>query len=289
MACCGGAVIALGAVVWFAGTSVPASRVGQLQASHSESTSPAYPPAMGGPDTVNPAIPSAAESRQKIVDSPDLYSAVSKITVQSPTIDKLAASEALLACAEFRLKRNRAAEEQAAALALAERCAGVRRNMRRNEAIDKAIELRASAEDDPSPLGRLAFLSRHSAAGKPRWHAADFALVNEALRSSDLVLMTEALRALHAQFDDGLSDSRLRAEAFEQAADLFVLLKANQRTVFDALIDCANLSRCSGRFRTEHGITPEGFRERSQMLHLVEQYRLALQRGTAAEQLLAVR
>ena len=173
--------------------------------------------------------------------------------VQSPTIDKLAASEALLACAEFRPRRKREPEEQAAAQELAVRCAGIRQNMRRNDAIDKAVELRASAEDDPSPLGRLVALARRSDAGKARWHAAEFALVGEALRSGDSVLISEAIRALHAQLDDGLPDSKLRSQAFAQAADSYVLHKGDQRTVFDALVDCANLGRCandSGRARS---------------------------------------
>ncbi len=285
-----GAVIALAAALQLADTGAPSPSAPQVQlADRAESRSPSYPPAMGGPDIVQQAPQTAAERRNEIIDSTDLYAAVSKITVQSPTIDKLAASEALLACADFRLRRNRASEEQAAAQALAERCMGIRRNMRRNEAVEKAIELRASAEDDRSPLGRLALLSRQSGAGKARWHDAEITLVNEALRSGDLVLVTEAIRALQVQLDDGLSDARMRTEAFERAADLFVLLKDNQRTVFDALVDCANLSRCSGRFRANHGSTLEGIRERSQMQRLTEQYRLALQRGKTTEELLAIR
>ena len=199
---------------------------------------------MGGPDIVQPAIPTVAESRSKIVDSADLYAVVSKVTLQSPTIDKLAASEALLACADFRPRRKREPEEQAAAQELAARCAGIHQNMRRNDAIDKAVELRASAEDDPSPLGRLVALSRRSDAGKARWHAAEFALVSEALRSGDSVLISEAIRALHVQLDDGLTDSKSRSQAFAQAADSYVLPKGDQRTAFDALVDCANLGRC---------------------------------------------
>ncbi len=291
MAGCGGAVIALVAVVRFAGTSVPASRVEQLQASHSESRSPAYPPAMGGPDIVHAVIPTVAESRRKIVDSADLYAAVSKVTEQSHTIDKLAAAEALIACTEFRPRRKWEPEEHAAARELAERCAGIRQNMRRNDAIGRAVELRAWAEDDPSPLGRLTALSRHADGSKIRWYAAEFALVSEALRSNDSVLISEAIRALHAQLDDGLSDSRSRSQAFAQAADLYVLHKY-ERAVFDALVDCANLGRCdndSGRARTQHDSVAGGARERSEDQRLVEQYRLALQRRSTAAELLAIR
>jgi hypothetical protein len=291
MAGCG-AVIALAVVVRLAGTPVPAARVVPLESGNSETGAPAYPPDMGGPDIVQQATPAFAGSRSKIVDSADLYAVVSKITVQSPTIDKLATSEALIACADFRPKRQREPEEQAAAHELAERCAGIRQNMRRNGAIDKAVELRASAEDDPSPLGRLAALSRRSDVAKARWHATQFALVSEALRSSDHVLISEAIRALHVQLDDGLSDSKARSQAFAQAADSYVLHKGDQRTVFDALVDCANLGRCdndSGRARTEHDSMAGGARERSENQRLVEQYRLALQRRSTAAELLAIR
>ena len=196
-----------------------------------------------------------------------------------------------MACADFRPRRKREPEEQAAAQELAERCAGIRQNMRRNDAIDKAIELRASAEDDPSPLGRLAALSRRSDAGKARWHAAEFALVSEALRSSDPVLISEAIRALHVQLDDGLSDSKSRSQAFAQAADSYVLHKGDQRTAFDALVDCANLGRCANdpAPRTQHDSVAGGARERSENQRLVEQYRLALQRRSTAAELLAIR
>jgi hypothetical protein len=289
---CGGAVIALVGVVRFAGTSVPAARVEQLQASHSESRSPAYPPAMGGPDIVQPAIPTAADSRQKIVNNTNLYAVVSKVTLQSPTIDKLAASEVLLACADFRPRRKRDPDEQAAAQELAARCAGIHQSMRRNDAIDKAIELRASAEDDPSPLGRLVALSRRSDAGKARWYAAEFVLVSDALRSSDSVLISEAIRALYVQLDDGLTDSKSRSQAFAQAADSYVSHKGDQRTAFDALVDCANLGRCAtdpARAHTQHDGVAGGARERSENQRLVEQYHLALQRRSTAAELLAIR
>jgi hypothetical protein len=287
-----GAVIALAAALKFAGTSVPALRVEQSPASRSEQRAPAYPPAMGGPDIVQPAITTAAESRNRIVDSDDLYAVVSRITTHSPTIDKLAASEALMACADFRPKGRREPAEQAAAQQLLVRCARIRQDMRRNGALDKAIELRTSAEGDPSPLGRLAALSQRSDAGRARWHAEDFALVSNALRSSDAVLIGEAIRALNAQLDDGLPDSKLRVQAFAHAANSYALLRIDQRTVFDALVDCANLGRCtndSGSARIEHAIAPLGARERSEVQRLVEQYRLALQRGTSAAELLAIR
>ncbi len=286
-----GAVIALAAALKFAGTSVPAPGVEQLPASRSEQRSPAYPPAMGGPDIVQPALPTAAEIRSKIVDSDDLYAVVSNITANSPTIEKLAASEALIACADFRPKSRREPAEQAAAQQLLIRCAGIRRIMRRDGAVDKAIELRASAENDPSPLGRLAALSQRSDAGGVRWHAGDLALVSDALRSNDSVLIGEAIRALHAGLDRGLPDSKLRVQAFTDAASLYALIRDDQPTVFDALVDCANLGRCtsdSGRTSLERNI-PLGVRERSEMQRLVEQYRLALQRGISATELLAIR
>jgi hypothetical protein len=287
-----GAVIALAAALQLAGTLAPASRVEQLQAAPSEQASPAYPPAMGGPDIVQPAITTAAESRNRIVDSDDLYAVVSRITTHSPTIEKLAASEALMACADFRPKGRREPAEQAAAQQLLVRCARIRQDMRRNGALDKAIELRTSAEGDSSPLGRLAALSQRSDTGSARWHADDFALVSDALRSSDSVLIGEAIRALHAQLDGGLPDSKLRMQAFAHAANSYTLLRGDQRTVFDALVDCANLGRCtnhSGRARAEHDIAPVGAREQSEIQRLVEQYRLALQRGTSAAELLAIR
>lgn len=283
-----GAALALAAVVRFAETSVPAFR-GEQQVRDSESRTPAYPPAMGGPDLVH-AVPTFAESRRKIVDSADLYAVVSKINVQSSTIDKLAASEALLACAEFRPRRKREQEEEAAAHELAARCAGIRQHMRRNDAIDKAVELRARAEEDPSLLGRLIALSRSSDAGKARWHAAEFALVGEALTSGDSVLISEAVRALHAQLDDGLPDAKLRSQAFAKAADSYLLHKADQRAIFDALVDCANLSRCDNESSHAEDTGGTGsMRQRSEIERLVGPYLLALQRGMPVQQLLTMR
>jgi hypothetical protein len=285
-------LIALAAALRLAGTSVPASHVQQLQATNSEQRSPAYPPAMGGPDIVQPAITTAAESRSKIVDNDDLYTVVSRITTRSPTIDKLAASEVLMACADFRPKGRREPAEQAAAQQLLVRCARIRQNMRRNSALDKAVELRMSAEDDPSPLGRLAALSQRSDSGRARWNAEEFALVSNALRSSDSVLIGEAIRALHAQLDDGLPDSKLRVQAFAHAANSYDLLRIDQRTVFDALVDCANLSLCtndSDSARVEHDLAPLSARERGEIRRLAERYRLALQRGTSASELRAIR
>ena len=287
-----GAVIALAAAFKLAGTSVPASRVEQLQAGNSEQRTPAYPPAMGGPDIVQAAITTAAASRNKIVDSADLYVVVSTVTTHSSTVDKLAAAEALMACADFRPRRRREPAEQAAAQQLIIRCAGIRQNMRRNGALEKAVELRTSAEADPSPLGRLAALSQRPNAGRARWHADDSVLVNDALRSNDSVLIGEAIRALHAQLDDGLPDSKLRVQAFAQAANSYAPLRGDQRTVFDAFVDCANLGRCTNDSRSEraeHDIAPLGAREQSEIQRLIEQYRLALQRGTSASELLAIR
>lgn len=285
-----GAVIALAAVVRFSGTSVPVSGAERLQSDILERRSPAYPPAMGGPDILHAVIPTVAESRRKIVDNADLYAVVSKITAQSPTIAKLAASEALLACAEFRPRRKREQEEEAAAQDLAARCAGIHQHMRRNDAIDKAIELRASAEEDPSFLGRLIALSRGSDAAKTRWHATEFALVGEALTSGDSVFIREAIRALHTQHDDGLPDAKLRSQAFAQAADSDLLHRADQRTVFDALVDCANLDRCANDSGRAEGTGGTGStRQRSEIQRLVGQYLLALQRGVPAQQLLTIR
>ena len=285
-----GAVIALAAVVRFSGTSVPLSGAQRLQSGVLEHRSPAYPPAMGGPDIVHAAIPTVAEGRRKIVDNTDLYAVVSKITAQSPTIAKLAASEALLVCAEFRPRRKREREEEAAAQELAARCAGIRQHMRRNDAIVKAVELRASAEDDPSFLGQLIALARGTDASKARWHAAEFALVGEALTSGDSVLITEAVRALHAQLDNGLPDAKLRSQAFAQAADSHLLHKADQRTVFDALVDCANLGRCANDSgRAEDTDRTGSMRQRPEIQRLVGHYLLALQRGMPAQQLLTIR
>ena len=289
MAGCG-AVIALAAVVGSTGTWAPTVRFEQLQDPRFGADPPAYPPAMGGPDIVQPASPTASESRRKIVDASDLHAAVSKITAQSPTIDKLAASDVLLACADFRPRRQRDSEEQSAAQELAGRCAGIRKNMRRNDAIERAVELRASAESDSAPLGRLAALSRRSDGGKVRWYAAEFALVSAALKSNDSVLIGEAIRALQAQLDDGLPDSRLRSLALATAADLYVH-KYDQRTLFDTLVECANLGQCTSTFGRDvaHDIVPGGVRERSEIQRLIKQYGLALQGATSAEQLLATR
>ena len=287
-----GAVIVLAAALQLAGTLAPAFRVEQLPATPSGQASPAYPPAMGGPDIVQPATTTAAENRNKIVDSDDLYTVVSSITTRSPTIEKLAASEALMACADLRPKSRREPAEQAAAQQLLVRCARIRQNMRRNGALDKAVELRTSAEDDPSPLGRLAALSQRSDAGRAPWHAEDFALVSDALRSNDFVFLGEAIRALHAHLDDGLPDSKLRVQAFARAANSYALRRGDQLTAFDALVDCANLGRCtneSGSTRVENDMALLGARERSEIQRLVEQYRLALQRGTSAAELLAIR
>jgi len=247
---------------------------------------------MGGPDVVQPAPLDAAGSRKAIVDSADLYSAVSKITMRSPTIDKLAASEVLMACASFRPKSQREPVEQAAARELATRCAGIRQNMRRDDALERAVELRASAEDDPSPLGRLLALSQRSGAGSARWQSDDLALVSAALVSRDSVLLSEAIRALSSYLNDGSPDSKLRTQALAHAAGSNALDTTDQRTAFDALLDCANLGRCSDGSavaRMTLDSTPFGIRERSEIKRLVEQYRLALRRRVTASELIAMR
>ena len=106
------------------------------------------------------------------------------------------------------------------------------------------------------------------------------------------MLISEAIRALHVQLDDGLTDSWSRLRAFAQAADSYVLHRGEQRTAFDALVDCANLGRCAtdpARARTQHDGMAGGARERSENQRLVEQYRRALQRRSTAAELLAIR
>ena len=285
-------MIAVAAALRFAGTSVPASRIGQWQASNPDQRSPAYPPAMGGPDIVRPAEATPAERRNRIVDSGDLYAVVSTITTHSPTIDKLAATEALMACADFRPKSRREPAGQAAAQQLLVRCAGIRQNMRRNGAIDRVVELRTSAEADPSSLGRLTALSQRSDAGRVLWHSDDFALVSDALRSGDSVLIGEAVRALHTQLDGGLPDSKLRVQAFADATNSYALARSDRRTVFDTLVACANLGRCSNdsaSTQIERHVGPIDTREQAEIQRLAEQYRLALQRGASAAELLAIR
>jgi hypothetical protein len=288
-----GALVALAVAVGFKGTSVSESQLEQTRAaSVARPRLPAYPPAMGGPDVVQPAPLNAAGSRKAIVDNADLYSAVSKITTHSPTIDKLAASEVLMACASFRPKSPREPVELAAAQQLEERCAGIRQNMRRDDALEKAVELRASAEDDPSPLGRLTSLSQRSGVGSARWQSDDLALVSDALVSSDSVLVSEAIRALSSHLNDGSPDSRLRTQALAHAAGSNAREATDERTAFDALLACASLGRCSddsavARMNLDSALF--GIRERSEIKRLVEQYRLALRRGITASELLAMR
>jgi hypothetical protein len=244
---------------------------------------------MGGPDIVQ-AIPPLAESRKTILDSADLYAAVSLVTTHSSTVDKLAASEALMACADLRPKSKREPSHVDAARELAVRCANIRKNMRRDGAVEKAIELRESAEDDASPLGRLAAVSQRLR-GSARWQAGDFLLVDDALKSNDSVLLHAAMDALHTQLDDGSPDSKLRAEAFSYAADL-ELMAVGQEAVFDRLAKCANAGRCaedSAVMNIEHATAMYGARERFEIERLTKQYRSAFQRGDTASRLLAVR
>ena len=173
---------------------------------------------------------------------------------------------------------------------LAARCANIRKNMRRDGAVEKAIELRESAEDDASPLGRLAAVSQRLR-GSARWQAGDFLLVDDALKSNDLVLLKAAMNALHTQLDDGSPDSKLRAEAFSYAADL-ELRAVGQQAAFDRLASCANAGRCaddSAVTNVQRATAMYGARERFEIERLTMQYRSALQRGDTASKLLAVR
>ena len=287
-----GALVALATAIGFKGTAVSENRLEQTRAASVASPRlPAYPPAMGGPDVVQPAPLKAAGSRKAILDSANLYSAVSKITINSSTVDKLAASEVLMACASFRPRNRREPVEQAAAQQFAERCAGIRQSMRRDDALKKAVELRASAEDDASPLGRLIALSQRSSAGGARWQSDDLALVSAALVSSDTVLQSEAIRALSSHLNDGSPDSGLRAQALAYAGSN-ARDAHDERNTFDALLDCINLARCAGDSaiaRMDLDSALFGIRERAEIKRLVEQYRLALRSGTRASELLAMR
>jgi len=281
------ALAALAFAIRYAGTSVLVDR--SQPPPGSVAALPSYPPAMGGPDIVQP-IQTLAERRKTILDSADLHATVSLITTHSSTVDKLAASEALMACAELRPKRKREAGQVTAVQELAARCAGVRKYLRHDGAVERAIELRESAERDASLLGGLVALSRR-AHENARWQAEDFQLVSDALKSSDLVRIDAAIGALHVHLDDGSPDSRLRALAFSYAADLH-RTAIGQQAVFDRLAHCANADRCedgdtvatSQRVAGTHGT-----RERLEMERLIKQYRLALQHGKTATEVLRIR
>ena len=280
--------VGLAAMVRVTGTSAPVSRTAVSDADFEHRT-PAYPPAMGGPDIVRALPATAAAIRNKIVDSDDLYVAVSDVTMQSATIDKLAAAEALLACADLRPKRRHDPAE-VAAMELAIRCAGIHQRMRRNGAVERAIELRMSAEGDSSALGRLAWLAERST-GSGGLQTTDLALVANALKSGDSVLVRAALDVLQVQLNDGLSDSKLRAQAFGHAA-ADVIDSLGQQAVFDRLVDCANAGRCSDdRNVADTDPIPalHTARQQSESKRLTGQYREALQRGATVSALLAIR
>ena len=282
-------IAALAAVFRLAPTASTDSVV-QRQAIDSNGAPP-YPPAMGGPDLVQPTAATPSEVRRRIVDSPDFYAVISKITPHSPTADKLAAAEVLTACADLRPKARREPVEQVAADELVARCLGIRQKMRRDGALERAIELRVSAEGDASLLGRLAALAQRSSSGA-RWYGGDIALVSEALRSGDSVLVREAIRALQAQFEVGLPDSSMRARAFAVGAELYLHDKPGDRTEFDALIDCASAGRCgnSGTAAAEEMLGTMDAHRQKEFKRLAEQYRLALQRGVfSGPELLAIR
>ncbi len=282
------AAMALAFAFGYAGTSVPVSH-SELQASYFVQRTPSYPPAMGGPEIVQP-IPTLAETRKLILDSADLYATVSLVTTHSSTVDKLAASEALLACADLRPKSRREPSQGDAARELAARCSVIRKNMRHDGAVDRAIELRESAEGDPTPLGRLVALAQRSD-GSTRWQAGEFLLVSEALQSNDLVLIAAAISALQTRLDDGSPDSKLRAKAFSYAADPH-LVAVGQQAVFDLLVNCANAGRCADDLAakdTERLPAMYDARERREFERLTEQYRSALQRGDTASKLLGER
>ena len=268
-----------------------ATKSGGQQPVIESNRAPSYPPAMGGPDLLQAAAVRPAEVRKRLVDSPDLYAAVSKITPDSPTVDKMVAAEVLAVCAELRPKAHRERAEERAAKELVTRCSGIRQSLRHDGAVERAIELQASAEGDASILGRLAALARRSASGA-RWHEGDVALVGDALKSGDSVLERAAIRAFEAHLDDGLPDSNLRARAFVAGAVSYMREEARHRTQFDALVDCVNAARCGesgGELAQERfdGIDARGQRE---FRRLAEQYRLAFQRGTvSATELLAIR
>lgn len=283
----------LAAALCFTGLSGPTPRIEPVHAvSSSDGRTPSYPPAMGGPDVAQPVMLTNSEVRKWIVESADLYSAVSKVTAQSPTIDKLVTSEILMACAYLRPQGKRAPVEQAAAQELVTRCAGIRQNFRRDGALDRAVELRVSAENDQSSLGRLLALSQRPEGRRTGWRAGDQTLVSDALRSGDSLLVREATRVLLAQLDDGSPDASLRIQAFAHAAELFALSDSGLRTNFHALVDCVSMGRCAadnGASKPERDMAHVGVREQSEINRLVQEYRLALLRRTTALELLSVR
>jgi hypothetical protein len=283
----GAALAALAFATIYAVTSVPIYR--SLPPANSAARLPSYPPAIGGPDSVQP-IPNLAERRKAILDSADLYATVSLITTHSSTVDKLAASEALTACAELRPKRKREAGQVTAVQELAARCTGIHKHLRHDGAVERAIELRESAERDASPLGGLVALSRR-AHSHVRWQAEDFQIVSDALKSNDLVRVDAAISALHIHLDDGSPDSKLRALAFSYAAE-FHRTAVGQQAAFDRLAHCANADRCEqgDTVATSRGVAASyGTRERLEIEDLTEQYRLALQRGKTATEVLRIR
>lgn len=281
------ALAALAFATIYAGTSVPVNR--SRPPASSAARLPSYPPAMGGPDSVQP-IQTLAERRKAILDSADLHATISLITTNSSTVDKLAASQALMVCAELRPKRKREAGQVTAVHELAARCAGIHEYLRHDGAVERAIELRESAERDASPLGGLVALSRR-VHGNARWQAEDFQLVSNALKSNDLVRVDAAISALHIHLDDSSPDSKLRALAFSYAADLH-RTAIGQQAVFDSLAHCANADRCEDgdTVATSQRVAGTyGTRERLEMERLIKQYRLALQHGKTATEVLRIR
>lgn len=250
---------------------------------------PSWPPAIGGPDITKSSPEKPSALRARIVNAVDLNAAIKDIDVNSPTEAKLAAVDVLLACnmaLRAKVKPKEGTPEFTAWDELTTRCGAIAA-LKRKDTLQRAESLQIAADSDDSRLGQLNALSQRSLTTRTLLQQNDLTLLTEALKSNDVLLVREATRTTYAQLNDGSPDSRVRSQALLLATELY---RMDQATQFDHLVACANQGRCSAGWpsaQLEKAVKDP--RELTEARRMVDVYRLALQQGITAPELLNLR
>ncbi len=249
---------------------------------------PRWPPAIGGPDLVR--VSKTPESiRSKLVNAPDLFEVVNSIGVDSPIEEKMAATEILFACdLALRSKPKEATTLREAAWAeLSSRCGNLA-NIKPKDVRKQAFILKdAINKGDDSELGKMAAYSQKALSTRVLLDPESRDRLDAALQSRDLLLVKEAVATVYGVLNDGSPDARVRTQALLYAADLFAM---DHATRFDYLAACSQHGRCesnSPMVPLERSF--KDARELTEAKRIADQYRLALQKGVAVQELMAIR